>query len=257
MVEKIKPRDSREVKDTDEFTLTGSALKKINQLIDIVNRQDPIITNLVNTSIEDGNRLLAFRDALDSIKKTVNDIQKEREAERFEIQEWIGILESVRKSVNKHEQLIDTLVEENNIHEEQIDKLQMLVEPEKCEIPADLCRLPAGATITEPEDMGYVKLDNDSVRKFLKKHPEYNNNGIIEIPKKELTDHYTEQKKWIGHLCKFWDDDDKFCFGLLSDIDKGSIYPYCCMPSETYWEHCELIKPDNMLIYKGDKDVIQ
>lgn len=53
----------------------------------------------------------------------VNTIQKEREAERFEIQEWIGILEAVRKSVN--------------IHEKQIDELQMKVEPEKCKIPAD------------------------------------------------------------------------------------------------------------------------
>lgn len=53
----------------------------------------------------------------------INTIQKEREAERFEIQEWIGILEAVRQSVN--------------IHEKQIDELQMKVEPEKCEIPAE------------------------------------------------------------------------------------------------------------------------
>lgn len=53
----------------------------------------------------------------------INTIQKEREAERFEIQEWIGILEAVRKSVN--------------IHEKQIDELQMKLEPEKCETPVD------------------------------------------------------------------------------------------------------------------------
>lgn len=34
-----------------------------------------------------------------------------------------------------HEKLIDTLVEENNIHEKQIDELQMKLEPEKCEAP--------------------------------------------------------------------------------------------------------------------------
>lgn len=49
----------------------------------------------------------------------INTIQKEREAEWFEIKEWIDILEAVRKSVN--------------IHEKQIDELQMKVEPEKCE----------------------------------------------------------------------------------------------------------------------------
>ena len=57
---------------------------------------------------------------LNEIIDTVNAIQKEREAERFEIQEWIGILEAVRKSVN--------------VHEKQIDELQMKVEPEKATI---------------------------------------------------------------------------------------------------------------------------
>lgn len=35
-----------------------------------------------------------------------------------------------------HEKLIDTLVAENNIHEQQIDELQIKIEPEKCETPA-------------------------------------------------------------------------------------------------------------------------
>lgn len=60
---------------------------------------------------------------LNEVIDAVNTIQKEREAEQFEIQEWIGILEAVRKSVN--------------IHEKQIDELQMKVEPEKCETPVD------------------------------------------------------------------------------------------------------------------------
>lgn len=38
---------------------------------------------------------------------TINTIQKEREAERFEIQEWIGIIEAVRKSVNKLETMAE------------------------------------------------------------------------------------------------------------------------------------------------------
>ena len=62
-------------------------------------------------------------DKINEVIDAVNTIQKEREAERFEIQEWIGILETVRKSVN--------------VHEKQIDELQMKVEPEKCEAPAD------------------------------------------------------------------------------------------------------------------------
>lgn len=60
---------------------------------------------------------------INELVDAVNTIQKEREAERFEIQEWIGILEAVRKSVN--------------IHEKQIDELQMKLEPEKCEKTVD------------------------------------------------------------------------------------------------------------------------
>lgn len=57
-------------------------------------------------------------DKINELVDAINAIQKEREAERFEIQEWIGILEAVREFVN--------------IHEKQIDELQMKVEPEKC-----------------------------------------------------------------------------------------------------------------------------
>ena len=70
-------------------------------------------TQIINTLVCKINELV----------DAVNTIQKEREAERFEIQEWIGILEAVHKSVN--------------VHEKQIDELQMKVEPEKCETPAD------------------------------------------------------------------------------------------------------------------------
>ena len=60
---------------------------------------------------------------INELVDVVNTIQKERETERFEIQEWIDILEAVRKSVN--------------VHEKQIDELQMKVEPEKCKAPVD------------------------------------------------------------------------------------------------------------------------
>lgn len=44
-----------------------------------------------------------FLNKINELVDVVNTIQKEREAERFEIQEWIGILGTVRKSVNKLE----------------------------------------------------------------------------------------------------------------------------------------------------------
>lgn len=56
----------------------------------------------------------SFVDKINELIDAVNTIQKEREAERFEIQEWIGILEAVRKSVNIHEKQIDELQMKNN-----------------------------------------------------------------------------------------------------------------------------------------------
>lgn len=50
-----------------------------------------------------------MQEKINELVDAVNTIQKEREAERFEIQEWIDILEAVRKSVNVHEKQIDEL----------------------------------------------------------------------------------------------------------------------------------------------------
>lgn len=76
--------------------------------------------------------LNVFANKINELVDTVNNIQKEREAERFEIQEWIGLFEAVRKSVN--------------VHEKQIDKLQMKLEPHKCE-PAE------NATVSKMENV--------------------------------------------------------------------------------------------------------
>lgn len=57
----------------------------------------------------DRSLFVAVASVVNSLVDAVNTIQKEREAERFEIQEWIGILEAVRKSVNVHEKQIDEL----------------------------------------------------------------------------------------------------------------------------------------------------
>lgn len=131
----------------------------------------------------------------------VNAIQKEREAERFEIQEWIGILEAVRESVN--------------IHEKQIDELQMKLEAEKCDIPDS----------------------DDAIQEVIHADP------------------YAEQKKWIGKLCKFWDDDNtNSSCGILTSIDTETFEePQFVCNDEYDYEHCEPVKPDDDVIYKGEQ----
>lgn len=53
---------------------------------------------------------------INELVDAVNSIQKEREAERFEIQEWIGIIEAVRESVNIHENKIKELQDNQNTY---------------------------------------------------------------------------------------------------------------------------------------------
>lgn len=127
-------------------------------------------------------------DKINELCDIINTIQKEREAEWFEIKEWIGILEAVRKSVN--------------VHEKQIDELQMKLEPEKCETP---------------------------------------------------TDPYVEQRKWIGKVCWFWDDDNtNSSCGILTSIDTETFKePQFVCNDEYDYEHCEPVSPDDDIIYKG------
>ena len=77
--------------------------------------------HIKNGGVED---LLNCIETVNELVDAVNTIQKEREAERFEIREWISIIKAVRKSVN--------------IHEKQIDELQMKAEPEKYEAPLEM-----------------------------------------------------------------------------------------------------------------------
>ena len=101
---------------------------------------------------------------------------------------------------------LDAVVNMVNIHEGEIDKLQMKVEPEKCKTPADP---------------------------------------------------YAEQRKWIGKLCKFWDNDGEgYIYEILIDIeDDGSDYPYKIVETDCKnwtlsYKHCEPVSED--LIYKGE-----
>lgn len=103
------------------ITITSSRAmeQRGNKMIEKLKEHDVIDPKTDKVIGKIGCDLREIMDKLNELVDAINTIQKEREAERFEIQEWIGILEAVRKSVN--------------VHEKQIDKLQMKVEPEKCE----------------------------------------------------------------------------------------------------------------------------
>lgn len=72
---------------------------------------------------------------------------------------------------------------------------------------------------------------------------------------KLIKEPYEKQKKWIEKLCRFWDDDafitsKDWAFGMLTSIDKGMQYQYCCNENCNF-KHCEPVKPDDDIIYKG------
>ena len=65
-----------------------------------------------------------------------------------------------------------------------------------------------------------------------------------------VQDKFAEQRKWIGKLCWFWDDDKKDgSYGILGYIKEG--WKRCYVQKGHYfaYEHCEPASED--LIYKG------
>lgn len=131
-----------------------------------------------------------------------------------EVIDAVNKLETMAKNTNT---VLKSLVEENNIHEEQIDELQMKLEPEKCET--------------------FVSID-EALKKAQKAEP---------------ADPYAEQRKWVGKVCWFWDNDNtNSSCGILTSIDTETFKePQFVCNDEYDYEHCEPVKPDDDIIYKG------
>ena len=82
---------------------------------------------------------------------------------------------------------------------------------------------------------------------------------IAEIKKELQTraenvkDKFAEQRKWVGKVCWFWDDDNtNSSCGILTSIDTETFKePQFVCNDEYDYEHCEPVKPDDDIIYKG------
>ena len=132
----------------------------------------------------------------------------------MKLNEIIDAVNKLETMAKNTNTVLKSLVEENNIHEKQIGDLQN--------------------RITTLDDPTYHKAEPDPA------------------------DPYTEQRKWIGKLCRFWDDDafvtsNDWAFGILTSIDKGMQYQYCCN-NNCNFKHCEPVKPDDDIIYKEERD---
>lgn len=110
--------------------------------------------------------------------------------------------------------------------------------------------------------MEIQKLDplRDNFLTMVKKHNELVDavNELQKNPtisKMENVDPYAEQRKWIGKACWFWDGGAKTrAFGKLNQVDTE----YNDAPFQSnfgkWYEHCEPVKPDDDIIYKGSEN---
>ncbi|MCQ2574538.1 MAG: hypothetical protein MJ156_00335 [Alphaproteobacteria bacterium] len=122
--------------------------------------------------------------------------------------------------INEIIDVVNILIKENNIHEEQIDELQMKDED-----------------LAERINYTLAKVTDD--KEVLKQLDE----------KYKPADPFAEQRKWIGKLCKFWDKDkEKNSFTVLGAIENGMYYTEDC----EIFLNCEPVKPDDDVIYKGE-----
>ena len=69
-----------------------------------------------------------------------------------------------------------------------------------------------------------------------------------------LDDPYAEQRKWLGKLCKFWDydgEEDKV-IGVLTGVFDEADRPFERNIDQALYKHCEPVKPDDDIIFKGE-----
>ena len=119
----------------------------------------------------------------------------------------------------------------------------------------------SGFTISEPVSIGEMQEKINELVDIINELQESQNTYWIDIAeiKKELQtraenvqDKFAEQRRWIGKLCRFWDDNSKITknFGILTRIDEMAIVPY--EAENGFWYcACEPVKPDDDIIYKG------
>ena len=69
-------------------------------------------------------------------RKTTEKIEKLEVGykDSFKIKDWQDVARTVENKINEIVDVVNALIESNNVHEKQIDKLQMKLEPEKCAV---------------------------------------------------------------------------------------------------------------------------
>ena len=134
----------------------------------------------------------------------------------------------IENKINELIDIVNALIEENNIHEKQIDELQMKLRP-----------------IIEERESG-IKVYEEAQNMF--------DNAIldgIKDKKVDVTilpkDPYAEQRKWIGCLVRYkvCDFQGGWYTDVLDEIVDHPIYPFKMRNGETA-QVCEVVKPEEI-----------
>ena len=69
-----------------------------------------------------------------------------------------------------------------------------------------------------------------------------------------VQDKFAEQRRWIGKLCWFWNNDNEpdTCFGVLTGLFDEADRPFERSIGQQLYRYCEPVKPDDDIIYKGE-----
>ena len=120
---------------------------------------------------------------------------------------------------NKDEPLVEAVADMTNVHERQIDDLQMRVE----KIEDKLEQL---------NDWGMAKGER------LWKH------------ENRVRTYWDDCREWIGSLCRFRDNsEEEFHYGILRSIDEDSDFPFWDA-NDFEWAFCEVVKPDDEKLFR-------
>lgn len=99
----------------------------------------------------------------------------------------------------------------------------------------------------------HIQNDLYEMRHSNTKTPAENVQPHAETRPENVQDKFAEQRKWIGKVCWFWDDDNtNSSCGILTSIDTETFKePQFVCNDEYDYEHCEPVSPDDDIIYKG------
>lgn len=138
-----------------------------------------------------------------------------------------------------------------------IEKLKVVIKPEDWKLPVDELEMRCLKNLLS-------KVDElvDAVNE-LQKHEEQHLDLLTQLnemrlqqnkePAENTQDQYAKYRKWNGKLCRFWNMNKEYAiYGILEEVKTDWAYRFKAKDEQYLFDHCELVKPDDDIIYKGE-----